>query len=177
MELRRRRATERCGDERGHLLPARPNGRRRAPCESAGAGRSVDRLDLCQNLVLTAVVTSNSSPAGARGIAPSQIRTSCLDSGRFSTDAGSVRCVRDARSLEVSVDLLPRSRRRLIRILCGLSMGAALTKQVPALVERLFKLMEACRGVAHLANAREDVGVVHIAQPRGAYGCGMFAGP
>ena len=73
-------------------------------------------------------------------------------------------------------------------------MGAALTKQIPALVERLFKIMEACRGVAdlarvllhraaqlmfsvdHLANAREDVGVVHMAQPRGAYGCGLFAG-
>jgi hypothetical protein len=92
--------------------------------------------------------------------------------------------MRDARSLEVSLDLLPRSRLRLIRILCELSMGTALTKQIPALVERLFKIMEACRGVAHLArvllhraaqlmfsvdhlaNAREDVGVVHMAQPR-----------
>jgi hypothetical protein len=73
-------------------------------------------------------------------------------------------------------------------------MGTALTKEIPALVERLFKIMEACCGVAHLArvllhcaaqlmfsvdhlaNAREDVGVVHMAQPRGAYGCGLFAG-
>jgi len=73
-------------------------------------------------------------------------------------------------------------------------MGTALTKKIPALVERLFKIMEACRGVAHLgrvllhraaqlmfsvdhlANAREDVGVVHAAQPRGGNGDGMFAG-
>ena len=93
--------------------------------------------------------------------------------------------MRGTRSLEVSLDLLPRSRLRLIRILCELSMGTALTKQIPALVEGLFKIMKASRGVAdiarvllhraaqlmfcidHLANAREDVGVVHTAQPRG----------
>jgi hypothetical protein len=92
--------------------------------------------------------------------------------------------VRNTRSLKVSLDLLPGSRLRLVRILRELPMGTALTKEIPALVEGLFKIVEACRGVAdiarvllhraaqlmfsidHLANAREDVGVVHMAQPR-----------
>ncbi len=64
-------------------------------------------------------------------------------------------------------------------------MGAALAKQIPALIKRFLKVTKPVRGVTelagiilhlpaqvmlgidHLANAREDVGVIHSTQPRG----------
>jgi len=88
--------------------------------------------------------------------------------------------------LQVSLHLLPRSRPRFIGILRKLPMSAPLTQQVPALVERLFKIMKPLRGIGNLArvflhlvaqlmfsidhftNARENVGVVHAPQPRDA---------
>ena len=88
--------------------------------------------------------------------------------------------------LQVSLHLLPRSRPRFIGILRKLPMSAPLTQQVPALVERLFKIMKPLRGIGdlarvflhlvaqlmfsidHFTNARENVGVVHAPQPRDA---------
>jgi len=63
-------------------------------------------------------------------------------------------------------------------------MSAALTKQIPALIKGLFEVTEPLGGVVdlaravlhlaaqlmlsidHLANAGEDVGVIHTTQPR-----------
>ena len=87
--------------------------------------------------------------------------------------------------LQVSLNLLPGSRLRLIWVLCELPMGAPLAKQIPALIKGFLKVVKPLGGIAdltwvllhlaaqlmlsidHLANAREDVGVVHATQPKG----------
>ncbi len=86
--------------------------------------------------------------------------------------------------LQVSFNLLPRSRLRLVWVLCELPMGASLAQQIPALIKGFLEVMEPLGGIAdltwvflhlaaqlmlsidHLANAREDVGVVHATQPK-----------
>ena len=86
--------------------------------------------------------------------------------------------------LQISLHLVPRPGLRLIGVLCELPMGAPLTKQIPTLVKRLLKITKSARSITdlagvilhfaaqlmfsidHLANAGEDVGVVHAPQPR-----------
>jgi hypothetical protein len=73
---------------------------------------------------------------------------------------------------------------RLIWVLRELPMGAPLAEQIPALIKGFLKAMKPRGGIAdltwallhlaaqlmlsidHLANAREDVGVVHKTQPK-----------